>query len=100
MFYYLNSNSYSHLEFFFQAFQACQIGSAAALQGEDLVYAQYRETGVLIWRGFSLPDIMNQCYGNAEDKCGKAAVEIIFTKLNKNRSICLNCETMNQNLIF
>ncbi|VDN52285.1 unnamed protein product [Dracunculus medinensis] len=66
--------------------EACQIGSAAALQGEDLVYAQYRETGVLIWRGFSLPDIMNQCYGNAEDKCGKAAVEIIFTKLNKNRS--------------
>lgn len=47
--------------------QASHIGSAAALQDDDLIYAQYREAGVLLWRGFSLHDFINQCYGNAKD---------------------------------
>ncbi|KAK7873206.1 hypothetical protein R5R35_006414 [Gryllus longicercus] len=47
--------------------EATHIGSAAALSPEDLVYGQYREAGVLVWRGFSLDQFMNQCYGNCED---------------------------------
>lgn len=47
--------------------EACQVGSVAALDPEDLIYAQYREAGVLMWRGFSLKSFMNQCYGNAND---------------------------------
>ncbi|VDN44992.1 unnamed protein product [Gongylonema pulchrum] len=47
--------------------EASHIGSAAALQDDDLVYAQYREVGVLLWRGFSLENLMHQCYGNAKD---------------------------------
>uniref|UniRef100_A0A0M3HU62 2-oxoisovalerate dehydrogenase subunit alpha n=1 Tax=Ascaris lumbricoides TaxID=6252 RepID=A0A0M3HU62_ASCLU len=47
--------------------EASHIGSAAALQDDDLIYAQYREAGVLLWRGFSLHDFINQCYGNAKD---------------------------------
>jgi 2-oxoisovalerate dehydrogenase E1 component alpha subunit len=34
--------------------EATQIASAAALRAEDEVFGQYREPGVLMWRGFSL----------------------------------------------
>ena len=44
--------------------EGTHFGSAAALDPNDVVYAQYRETGVLMWRGFSLDDIMNQCFNN------------------------------------
>uniref|UniRef100_A0AC34Q6G2 2-oxoisovalerate dehydrogenase subunit alpha n=1 Tax=Panagrolaimus sp. JU765 TaxID=591449 RepID=A0AC34Q6G2_9BILA len=47
--------------------EANQIGSAAALESTDLIYGQYRETGVLVWRGFPMQQFMNQCYGNALD---------------------------------
>merc|ERR1719336_3699575 len=48
--------------------EATHIGSAAALKKNDLVYGQYREAGVLMYRGFSLDAFMNQCYGNCEDR--------------------------------
>ncbi|XP_055333706.1 2-oxoisovalerate dehydrogenase subunit alpha, mitochondrial-like [Paramacrobiotus metropolitanus] len=46
------------------------IGSAAALSNADLAYVQYREAGLLMWRGFTLDQFMDQCYGN-EDDLGK-----------------------------
>ncbi|XP_023727357.1 2-oxoisovalerate dehydrogenase subunit alpha, mitochondrial isoform X2 [Cryptotermes secundus] len=48
--------------------EATLIGSAAALAYNDLVYAQYRETGVLLWRGFSVDQFVSQCFGNCEDE--------------------------------
>lgn len=47
--------------------EATQIGSAAALNISDVIYGQYREVGVLVWRGFSLQNISDQCYGNSDD---------------------------------
>eukprot|EP00127_Corallochytrium_limacisporum_P002366 Clim_evm7s119 gene=Clim_evmTU7s119 len=47
--------------------EATHIGSAAALEAEDMVYGQYREAGVLMWRGFQLDDFMDQCYSNERD---------------------------------
>merc|ERR1712241_986517 len=47
--------------------EATHIGSAAGLDDRDLVYGQYREAGVLMYRGFTLSNFMNQCYGNADD---------------------------------
>lgn len=32
---------------------------------------QYREMGVLLWRGFGIDNVMAQCFGNEEDKSGK-----------------------------
>ncbi|KAJ2711596.1 hypothetical protein H4R19_003171, partial [Coemansia spiralis] len=43
------------------------IGSAAALDAKDMVFGQYREAGVLLQRGFTLPQFMNQCYSNEKD---------------------------------
>lgn len=34
--------------------EVLQIASAAALDAEDMVFTQYREPGVLMWRGFEL----------------------------------------------
>ncbi|KAJ3573172.1 hypothetical protein NP233_g2597 [Leucocoprinus birnbaumii] len=51
--------------------EATIIGSAAALANEDEVLGQYREMGVLLWRGFTIDDAMNQCFGNEKDGSGK-----------------------------
>lgn len=47
--------------------EAIQIGSAAAITLEDIIYAQYREAGVLLWRGHTITEFMNQCYSNWKD---------------------------------
>lgn len=47
--------------------EATHIGSAAALDDNDMVFGQYREAGVLMWRGFTLDEFMNQCYSNRYD---------------------------------
>lgn len=47
--------------------EASHIGSAAALNNNDLIYAQYREAGVLVWRGFTIEQFIDQCYGNSGD---------------------------------
>ncbi|MBN3313004.1 ODBA dehydrogenase, partial [Atractosteus spatula] len=47
--------------------EGTHIGSAAALSPNDLVFGQYREAGVLMYRGFPLDLFMAQCYANADD---------------------------------
>lgn len=48
--------------------EASHIGSAAALEIDDLIYGQYREAGVLVWRGFTINQFVDQCYGNCDDE--------------------------------
>ena len=48
--------------------EATAIASAAALDFEDTIYAQYRETGALLWRGFTVEQCVSQLYGNRLDK--------------------------------
>ncbi|XP_035239841.1 2-oxoisovalerate dehydrogenase subunit alpha, mitochondrial-like [Anguilla anguilla] len=47
--------------------EGTHIGSVAALDPTDLVFGQYREAGVLLYRGFPLDLFMAQCYSNADD---------------------------------
>ncbi|KAA8546487.1 hypothetical protein F0562_002774 [Nyssa sinensis] len=47
--------------------EAINIASAAALTQDDVVLPQYREPGVLLWRGFTLQEFANQCFGNKAD---------------------------------
>lgn len=35
---------------------------------EDHVFSQYREAGVLLWRGWSVQDMANQCLSNKRDQ--------------------------------
>eukprot|EP00252_Welwitschia_mirabilis_P006317 TRINITY_DN1716_c0_g1_i1.p1 TRINITY_DN1716_c0_g1~~TRINITY_DN1716_c0_g1_i1.p1 ORF type:complete len:506 (-),score=84.70 TRINITY_DN1716_c0_g1_i1:401-1864(-) len=45
--------------------EAINVASAAALTLDDVIFPQYREQGVLMWRGFTLREFVNQCYGNS-----------------------------------
>ena len=43
------------------------VGSASALDPEDVIFAQYREAGVFQARGFTLDNFMNQLFSNKKD---------------------------------
>lgn len=47
--------------------EAINIASAAALSPDDVVLPQYREPGLLLWRGFSLQEFTDQLFGNKAD---------------------------------
>ncbi|KAK1413449.1 hypothetical protein QVD17_35222 [Tagetes erecta] len=48
--------------------EAINIASAAALSDNDFIFPQYREPGVLLWRGFTLQEFANQLFGNKYDQ--------------------------------
>lgn len=43
------------------------VGSASALTPDDVCFLQYREQGVLVQRGFTLKEMMNQLFANKDD---------------------------------
>lgn len=47
--------------------EAIHMGSASALDNDDPIFAQYREQGLLMWRGFTLEQFTNQCFSNDRD---------------------------------
>lgn len=47
--------------------EATQIGSARALKFKDVVFPQYREAGVFLWRGYTPLECMHQCFGTDKD---------------------------------
>ena len=47
--------------------EASGIGTAAALNDTDLIFPQYREAGVFLWRGFSIQQMGHQLTGNQYD---------------------------------
>lgn len=47
--------------------EATHIGSASAFKARDMVYGQYREAGVLMYRGFTLQNFADQCFSNVGD---------------------------------
>ncbi len=47
--------------------EACQVGSAMALEKRDWVFPAYREPGCALWRGFAVETLIAQAYGNAMD---------------------------------
>lgn len=57
------------LSFYMQCIgeEAAAIGSAAALDEDDMIMAQYREQGALAYRGFTADEFMNQLFGNEMD---------------------------------
>lgn len=53
---------------------AIHVGTASALDIKDLVFCQYREAGVLLWRGYPIQDCCHQIFGNSLGTCkGKQA---------------------------
>ena len=49
--------------------EATHVGSASVLSSDDVIYGQYREAGVLLWRGFTVQQCIDQCVGNVDASC-------------------------------
>src|SRR5439155_1680583 len=64
---YLPVQEYVPPESFDRFREACEIGSAMALEKRDWVFPAYRDPGPAIWRGFPLETLIAQAYGNAQD---------------------------------
>lgn len=47
--------------------EACAVGSAAALDIGDWMYPQYRESGIMFWRGFSIENYIHHMFGDGKD---------------------------------
>jgi 2-oxoisovalerate dehydrogenase E1 component alpha subunit len=47
--------------------EAIHMGAGSALDNQDPIFAQYREQGLLMWRGFTLEQFTNQCFSNDLD---------------------------------
>mmetsp|Transcript_10378 Transcript_10378/g.38505 ORF Transcript_10378/g.38505 Transcript_10378/m.38505 type:complete len:335 (+) Transcript_10378:584-1588(+) len=64
-----NAQRQGRLSFYMTNFgeEATHFGIAAALDASDEVFAQYREAGVLLYRGFSIQDCLAQCLGTDKD---------------------------------
>ena len=71
--------------------EATHFGSSAALDHEDMVYAQYREAGVLMWRGFSLDDCMNQCFSTRHDLAHGRQMPVHYGSKEHNYQFISSC---------
>jgi 2-oxoisovalerate dehydrogenase E1 component alpha subunit len=43
-----------------------QLTVLCSRSAEDLVFGQYREPGVLMWRGYALQQFVDQCFSNID----------------------------------
>jgi 2-oxoisovalerate dehydrogenase E1 component alpha subunit len=66
---FYNAQRQGRISFYMQnsGEEATHIGSASALTLDDVILAQYRECGVLLWRGFTLQQAADQCFSNEMD---------------------------------
>lgn len=59
--------------------EAVSIGAAFALARDDMVFPSYRQQGILIARGWSIQDMMNQIYGNRADRLQGRQLPIMYS---------------------
>jgi len=64
--------------------EAIHIGSASAISKEDMVFAQYREAGVLLWRGFTMQQFADQCFTNEDDCSGGRQMPVHYGSADLN----------------
>eukprot|EP00388_Colpodella_angusta_P019567 GDKJ01048955.1.p1 GENE.GDKJ01048955.1~~GDKJ01048955.1.p1 ORF type:complete len:423 (+),score=117.25 GDKJ01048955.1:66-1334(+) len=64
--------------------EAAQTGVGSALKIEDSIWSQYRELGVLMSRGFSLEDTLDQLFSTAGDEGKGRQMPISYTKKSIN----------------
>jgi 2-oxoisovalerate dehydrogenase E1 component alpha subunit len=59
--------------------EAVAIAAAAALDDDDMCFPSYRQQGLLIARGYSLVEMMNQIYSNSGDKLQGKQLPIMYS---------------------
>ncbi|GAA5981059.1 hypothetical protein JCM10908_003968 [Rhodotorula pacifica] len=68
-----SSQRQGRISFYMTAYgeEGTVVGSAAAWEDDDEVFAQYREVGLLLWRGYPLSELMAQVFSTKNDKATK-----------------------------
>lgn len=66
---FYNAQRQGRISFYMQSAgeEAATVGSAAALESQDIIFSQYREAGALLWRGFTVQQAADQCFSNEMD---------------------------------
>lgn len=64
--------------------EATSVGSAAALKGQDMIWPQYRELGMFLWRGLTAQEIADQNIGNEGDRSKGRNLQVHYCMLEKN----------------
>uniref|UniRef100_A0A0G4HMK7 2-oxoisovalerate dehydrogenase subunit alpha n=1 Tax=Chromera velia CCMP2878 TaxID=1169474 RepID=A0A0G4HMK7_9ALVE len=64
--------------------EAAQTGLASAITVDDVLWCQYRELGVLMWRGFTLEDALCQLFSTKGDEGKGRQMPISYTKRDLN----------------
>lgn len=59
--------------------EAVSISAAAALANDDMCFPSYRQQGILIARGWSIIDMMNQIYSNKGDRLKGRQLPIMYS---------------------
>ncbi|CAK9055867.1 2-oxoisovalerate dehydrogenase subunit beta [Durusdinium trenchii] len=64
--------------------EATSVGTAAALQPQDMIWPQYRELGAFLWRGLTAQEIADQNIGNEGDRSKGRNLQVHYCMLEKN----------------
>eukprot|EP00928_Gymnodinium_smaydae_P061698 TRINITY_DN45728_c0_g1_i1.p1 TRINITY_DN45728_c0_g1~~TRINITY_DN45728_c0_g1_i1.p1 ORF type:complete len:795 (-),score=168.47 TRINITY_DN45728_c0_g1_i1:306-2690(-) len=64
--------------------EATSVGTAAALEPQDLIWPQYRELGMFLWRGLTAQEIIDQNMGNEGDRNKGRNLQVHYSLLEKN----------------
>jgi 2-oxoisovalerate dehydrogenase E1 component alpha subunit len=59
--------------------EAIGVGQAFALAPDDMVFTTYRQQGLLIARGWSLLDMMCECYSNSQDRLKGRQLPVLYS---------------------
>ncbi|EPY33687.1 2-oxoisovalerate dehydrogenase E1 component, alpha subunit [Strigomonas culicis] len=64
----LEAQRQGRISFYMSMFgeESAVIGAAAGLASNDELFMQYRESGLLTYRGYTIPQFVAQCMGNSE----------------------------------
>lgn len=71
--------------------EGATIASSAALEMTDTIYGQYREAGAIMWRGYTLRQCMDQCYGNRQDQGHGKQMPVHYGDNNLNFQTISSC---------
>ncbi|CAE8628092.1 unnamed protein product [Polarella glacialis] len=64
--------------------EAASVGSAAALESQDMIWPQYRELGMFLWRGLTAQEMADQNLGNEDDRSKGRNLQVHYCMLEKN----------------
>lgn len=64
--------------------EATSVGSAAALKDQDMIWPQYRELGMFLWRGLTAQEMADQNIGNESDRSKGRNLQVHYCMLEKN----------------